>query len=116
MELRSLRREMNDGRQSFGDEDGSLFSGMKVRFEGEVIFVECALVALGYLDFVLVADTSSSSFCSKQDAKVSSSLTACFSFPSSRKHLAIEKVMDAAFGWMRDSRLIHPLNARSYCD
>ena len=41
---------------------------------------------------------SSSNFCSKHEAKISNSLIAWFNFPSSRRHLAIEKVMDAALG------------------
>ena len=40
----------------------------------------------------------SSNFCSKHEARVSNSLIAWFNFPSSRRHLAIEKVMDAALG------------------
>ena len=55
-------------------------------------------VVLELLGFFFARATSSSSFFSRHDASVSSSFTACLSFPSSRKHLAIENVTDAAFG------------------
>lgn len=105
IEFPSRRREMNDGRLSFKDDDDvdddvlfSLFSGVKVPFEDEGISTYCDTVGLEYLVSFFVANASSSSFCSKHDAKVSSRLMACLSLPSSRKHLAMEKVMDAAFG------------------